>query len=104
MKGLDNGPERLAIIRRMRDLLEVERPWIELSHGESYALYHAWMKNVKPAGLSLPAAKYVDIDPVARARMRAEWNRPILWPAYAMALLATMIAVPGVLTFLRERQ
>jgi oligopeptide transport system substrate-binding protein len=104
MKGLENGPERLAIIWRMRDLLEVERPWIELSHGESYALYHAWMKNVKPAGLSLPAAKYVDIDPVARARMREEWNRPILWPAYAVALLATMIAVPGVLTFLRERQ
>ena len=104
MKGLENGPERMAIIREMRDLLEAERPWIELSHSESYALYHAWMKNVKPAGLSLPAAKYVDIDPAERARMREAWNRPILWPAYALGLVAAVIAIPGIMTFLRERQ
>jgi ABC-type transport system substrate-binding protein len=104
MKGLDNGPERLAIIHGIRKLLEEERPWIELHHRESYALYHSWMKNVKPAGLSLPAAKYVDIDPVERKRMRDAWNQPILWPAYAGFALAALIAIPGVVTFLRERQ
>jgi len=104
MKGLDNGPERLAIIRRIRKLLEEERPWIELYHHESYALYHSWMKNVKPAGLSLPAAKYVDIDPVERKRLREEWNKPILWPAYLGLVLAGLIIIPGVVTFLRERQ
>jgi ABC-type transport system substrate-binding protein len=104
MKGLENGSERLAIIHRMRQLLEEERPWIELSHRESYALYHGWMANVKPAGLSLPAAKYVDIDPDERKRRREEWNEPILWPAYGLFALAVLIVVPGVLTFLRERQ
>jgi hypothetical protein len=104
MKGLDNGPERLAIIHRIRSLLEEERPWIELYHRESYALYHSWMRNVKPAGLSLPAAKYVDIDPIERKRMRDAWNQPILWPAYAGFALAALIAIPGVVTFLRERQ
>jgi len=104
MKGLENGPERLAIIRRIRALLEEERPWIELHHRESYALYHRWMKNVKPAGLSLPAAKYVDIDPAERKRLREVWNRPILWPAYAVFALIAGIAIPGVVTFLRERQ
>ena len=59
---------------------------------------------MKPAGLSLPAAKYVDIDPVERNRMREVWNQPILWPAYASFVLAALIAIPGVLTFLRERQ
>ena len=45
----------------MRELLERERPWIELVHAESYALYQPWLRNMKPAGLSLPTAKYVDI-------------------------------------------
>jgi len=104
MKNLENGARRMAIIREMKAILERERPWIELSHSESYALYHAWMHNVKPAGLSLPAAKYVDIDPVTRSELRAKWNRPIRWPAFALAGTAFAIAVPGVLTFLRERQ
>jgi ABC-type transport system substrate-binding protein len=104
MKNLENGPRRMQIIREMRAILERERPWIELSHSESYVLYHAWMDNVKPAGLSLPAAKYVDIDPVARNDLRASWNRPVRWPAFALVGVAFAVAVPGVLTFLRERQ
>jgi oligopeptide transport system substrate-binding protein len=104
MKNLENGPRRLAIIREIKLLLERERPWIELFHRESYALYHSWMRNVKPAGLSLPAAKYVDVDPAQRTELREKWNRPIRWPAYALAGLAVAIAFPGVLTFLRERQ
>jgi ABC-type transport system substrate-binding protein len=104
MKNLENGPRRMQIIREMRAILERERPWIELSHSENYALYHSWMRNVKPAGLSLPANKYVDIDPAMRNELRAEWNRPIRWPAYALAGVAVAIVVPGVLTFLRERQ
>jgi ABC-type transport system substrate-binding protein len=104
MKNLENGPRRMQIIREMRAILERERPWIELSHSENYVLYHCWMHNVKPAGLSLPAAKYVDIDPVLRADLREAWNRPIRWPAYALAGVAVAIVIPGVLTFLRERQ
>jgi len=104
MKNLENGPRRLEIIREMKRILERERPWIELVHSENYALYHAWMHNVKPAGLSLPAAKYVDIDPVLRNELRTKWNRPIRWPAYVLAAVAVAIVVPGVRTFLRERQ
>jgi len=104
MKDLPNGEERLAIIRRMRKILERERPWIELFHNENYALYHTWMRNVKPAGLSLPAAKYVDLDPDRRYQLRRYWNRPVVWPAWALLAVAGAIIVPGVLTFLRERQ
>ena len=104
MKDLPSGEERLAIIREMRGILERERPWIELYRRENYALYQAWMHNVKPAGLSLPAAKYVDIDPALRAQRRKEWNRPIRWPAYGLVLVGVAVVVPGVITFLRERQ
>ncbi len=104
MKDMPNGPARAERIRAMRSILERERPWIELTHSENFALYHGWMKNVKPAGLSLPAAKYEDIDQVLRAELRSEWNRPVVWPAYALAAIALAIAVPGVVTFFRERQ
>jgi ABC-type transport system substrate-binding protein len=104
MKDLENGPRRLELIRELRAIVEHERPWIELFHQESYALIQPWMRNVKPAGLSLPASKYQDVDASLRARLRAEWNRPVVWPAWTLAGLAVVLVVPGILTFLRERQ
>jgi len=104
MKDMENGPERLRLIHAMRDILERERPWIELFHGEAYALVHGWLHNVKPAGISLPGSKYVDIDPELRRRLREEWNQPVLWPAWALLAVAVIVLVPGVVTFLRERQ
>jgi ABC-type transport system substrate-binding protein len=104
MKDRPNDARRLELIREMRGILELERPWIELYHPEGYALYHAWMRNVKPAGLSLPSAKYVDVDAAGRARLRAAWNRPIVWPAWVLAAGFVALVVPGIVTFLRERQ
>ena len=54
MKVRENDAERLAMIREMLAILETERPWIELFHPEDYALYHGWLRNVKPMGLSMP--------------------------------------------------
>jgi ABC-type transport system substrate-binding protein len=104
MKDAENGAARLAMIREMRAILERERPWIELFHRENYTLFHGWMRNVKPAGLSLPTSRYVDIDPELRHRQRNEWNRPVLWPAFALVAGAIAVVVPGIVTFLRERQ
>jgi ABC-type transport system substrate-binding protein len=104
MKNRPNDASRRELIARMREILERERPWIELYHDESYTLYQPWLRNVKPAGLSLPSAKYVDLDPALRAQLRREWNRPIRWPAFALAGAALAVVVPGVLTWRRERQ
>lgn len=104
MKTLPNGPERLEFIREMLALLERERPWIELFHREDYTLYHGWLSNVKPFGMSYPMLKYYDLDPAERRAMRRAWNEPVVWPLYALAGLGVMVVVPGVVTFLRERQ
>jgi ABC-type oligopeptide transport system substrate-binding subunit len=104
MRAMENGPERLELIRRMRAIVETERPWIELFHAEMFVLQHGWMRNVKPLGMSFSILKYEDVDPVLRTRRRAEWNRPVLWPLYALAGLAVLLLVPAVVTFLRERQ
>jgi oligopeptide transport system substrate-binding protein len=104
METRPNDEQRLALIRGLRAILERERPWIELFHREDYVLYHSWLENVKPFGMSTPMIKYRDIDPSRRAEMRAAWNRPVVWPAYALAGVAVVLLVPGVVTFFRERQ
>ena len=88
----------------MREILEVERPWIELFHPEDYELHHAWLERVKAPGMSIDTLKYRDIDPAKRARMRADWNRPVMWPLYLGGMLLVVVALPAVRTFLRERQ
>jgi len=104
MKARENGPERMAEIREMLDILAYERPWIERFHDEAYSLYHGWVGNVKPMGLSIPTFQYRRIDTVERRDKREAWNRPILWPAYSLAVLFLLLVLPGIRTYLKERQ
>jgi hypothetical protein len=104
MKTRENDAERARLIREMIAILETERPWIELLYWEDYSLFHGWLTGVKPFGMSYPTSKYRDIDPARRAELRARWNQPVLWPAYALAAAGIAILVPGILTFRRERQ
>jgi hypothetical protein len=104
MRNRSNDERRIELIREMRAILERERPWVELFHPESYGLYQPWVANVKPLGMSFSTLKYRDLDPQLRARLRREWNQPVLWPAYALGILAIILVTPGVVTFFRERQ
>ncbi len=104
MRNRSNDRRRIELIGEMRAILERERPWIELFHPESYGLYQPWVVNVKPLGMSFSTIKYRDVDPQRRAQLRREWNQPVLWPAYALAILVVALVVPGVVTFFRERQ
>jgi len=104
MKSRPNGPERLAEIRQMLRILERERPWIELIHREEYALYHSWLSEVKPFGMSFPMTKYRDLDPALRTRLREKWNEPVLWPLWAGLVLFVIVVAPGIVTYMRERQ
>jgi hypothetical protein len=104
MKSMDNTPERLGKIQGMLGILERERPWIELYHREIYALYHGWYAVNKTAGLSLQSLKYADLDPELRRSKRAAWNEPVMWPMYLLGFLAMLVIVPGVRSYLKERQ
>jgi ABC-type transport system substrate-binding protein len=104
MKSRENDARRQEIIAEMLALLERERPWIELFHPEDYVLSHGWLRNVKPIGLSLPTAKYWDLDATERAGLRVAWNRPIVWPALVLALAMVAVVLPGVVVYVRERR
>jgi ABC-type oligopeptide transport system substrate-binding subunit len=104
MRTRPNDDQRRQTIREMIEILEEERPWIELFHPESYALAHGWVKNVRPTGLStIAASKYFDLTVDDRRKSRDAWNQPILWPAFALVLVFIAILIPGILTFYRER-
>ena len=103
MKYRPNDERRADLIRRMRDILERERPWIELYHREDFVLSHAWLVNSKPMGISFPAYKYKDVRPQMRARLRAEWNAPVRWPLYLVLIFVVAVTVPAVRTYYRER-
>lgn len=102
MKTMESGPERFAIIQKMRGLIEVERPWIELFHLEEYALTHSWLRGVKPPGLSISTTKYYGIEPQERERAREAWNRPILWPVWLLLGILGALIVPLVRVYKRE--
>jgi ABC-type transport system substrate-binding protein len=104
MKARENGPQRTAEIRAMIEILERERPWIELFHREDYSLYQGWVRNVKPMGISAPTYQYRELDPVARDRLRLKWNEPIVWPAYLLGVVVVLLVLPGIRTYLKERQ
>ncbi|MBW2698184.1 MAG: hypothetical protein JRE70_17005 [Deltaproteobacteria bacterium] len=54
--------------------------------------------------MSFPTVKYRDLDAGARTRQREAWNEPVLWPLYALIIIFVAVTVPGVVTFIRERQ
>jgi oligopeptide transport system substrate-binding protein len=103
MKDMPNNDQRAALIKRMLEIVQRERPWIELYHEEDFTLSHVWLINSKPMGISYPAYKYRDVDPELRARMQAQWNAPVRWPAYVLVLAIVALTLPAIRTYYRER-
>jgi hypothetical protein len=54
--------------------------------------------------MSFSTLKYRDLDPTARERLRHEWNEPVLWPAWVLAAVVTIVLAPGLATVLRTRR
>jgi ABC-type transport system substrate-binding protein len=104
MRDRPNDAERARLIRELVDIVQRERPWIELFYPESFTLTHGWMRNSKPLGMSFSTLKYRDLDPDTRDRLRHEWNQPVTWPAWVLAVAAVAVCAPGVATVLRARR
>jgi ABC-type transport system substrate-binding protein len=103
MKNMPDGPERAAIIDRMTDIVRRDAPWLWGFHPISFSLYHAWYSNAVPNLIANNTLKYRRIDPELRARLRAEWNRPALWPFALLALLVIAFVVPALMLHLRRQ-
>jgi oligopeptide transport system substrate-binding protein len=103
MRSMDDGPERLAIIRRMRDIAVEDCPWIYEDHSESLGLHYDWLRNVKRHPVALDFARYRAVDAEKRARLRAAWNRPNYRPAYALVAFLVVGSLPAVFSVRTRR-
>ncbi|MDS4016287.1 MAG: ABC transporter substrate-binding protein [Candidatus Accumulibacter sp.] len=108
MKNMESdGPraaERLRIIRQAVAVLQHDAPWIYGFHPKSYTLGHAWLHNRKPTDVGNNILKYQRIDGGERARLRQAWNRPVLWPLFAVALLGVGLLMPAALAYRRRER
>ncbi len=80
MKNMPNGPERLAIIKKMTQLVQTDAPWIFGFHPKNFVLSHKWNRISKPNAIANNTVKYARLNPVVREEKRIAWNKPISWP------------------------
>jgi oligopeptide transport system substrate-binding protein len=103
MKNMANGPERLRIIEHMVDIARRDAPWLWGLHPKQFSLYHSWLHNVKQNVMANNSLKYRRIDPQLRARLRAQWNKPVLWPVILLGVIFIAALVPAFITY-RHKQ
>ena len=48
--------------------------------------------------------KYLRLDAAQRAALRAQWNRPVLWPLALILGLLALSAVPAVVSYRRRER
>jgi peptide/nickel transport system substrate-binding protein len=104
MKNMPNSPERQRIIDRMVEIARVDAPWIWGTHPKRYSLRHSWIGNDKPNTMARNNLKYLRIDPQKRAEMRAQWNRPVLWPLGLILAALVAFSVPAFVSYRRREQ
>jgi ABC-type transport system substrate-binding protein len=99
MAGMDNSPERLKLVRRLQEILDEECPIFPTFTKAFYTAVQPWARRTHDnlmyeveGGL-----KFLTQDSAMRDRLQREWNRPLLWPAYALGALA----LGAVLAFIR---
>ena len=95
VRVMDDGPQRLALIRKMRAIAVEDCPWIYIDHSESYGLTQPWVHNYKPHPVAMDSGKYVSVDPALRVRLQGEWNQPNYWPALGAIILLVLGSLPA---------
>jgi ABC-type transport system substrate-binding protein len=104
MKNMDNGPRRQQIIDKMVEIARHDNPWLWGYHPKSFALYHSWYYNAKPNLMANNTLKYKRIDPELRAQKRLEWNKPVLWPVYAIVGVFVVGLIPAMISYRRKNR
>lgn len=104
MRNMDDGPERQAIIDRMQAILRHDSPWLFGYHPMKFALYHEWYQNLASNLMARNRIKYQRIDAHTRAKLRAEWNKPVYWPLL-LGLAGLLAAItPAWLSYRKRRR
>lgn len=98
-KSLDNTDERAAYIKAMVAQAQKDTPWVWGYHLQSYALKQSWITNLKPTDMVRNSLKYYRIDSALRTQLRNKWNRPLVWPIFAVLALIIILICPVILVY-----
>ena len=60
--------------------------------------------NAKPNLMANNSLKYRRIDPELRARLQAEWNKPVRWPLLLLAVVLLVLVMPAYLGFRKHQR
>ncbi|MBS0357878.1 MAG: peptide ABC transporter substrate-binding protein, partial [Proteobacteria bacterium] len=102
MKNMPNGPERLAVIKQMLEIVRNDSPWVWGYHPESLVLLHNWVSPQKINAIYSDTLKYMRIDPKERAKQRLLWNKPIVWPIYVFFGLLMLLIIPVIVRYWKK--
>jgi oligopeptide transport system substrate-binding protein len=103
MRAMSDGPERQALIDRMRKISVEDCPWVFMYHDQLVRLVYPWLHNLKPHPVSADWLKYARVDAPLRARLRLAWNRPNYGPLGLLALFLVVGTTPAVAAARRRR-
>jgi ABC-type oligopeptide transport system substrate-binding subunit len=105
METMPNGPERLAIIKKMTRMLQEDSPWIWGFYPKAFGLYHQWYHNAKAMPFGENTLKYKRVDDDLREKKIAEWNVPVTWPVRLVLSLLVLSFIPAAVTiYNRDRK
>ena len=104
VKNMPNSPERQQLIDRMVDIARADAPWVWGVHPKNFSLRHSWVSNDKPNTMARNYLKYLRIDAARRARLRQEWNRPVVLPAALILLALIVSAIPAFISYRRRER
>lgn len=97
------GPDREALIRKMRDISVEDCPRIYLTHMESRALVQPWIRNQKVVALGNEVHQYYGVDPAKRAQLQKEWNGSSPLPLLGFAAVGAVAVAPAVFAVSKRR-
>jgi oligopeptide transport system substrate-binding protein len=94
MATMENTPERVAIVRKMNEILAEDCPVILEFHKAYYSLVPPFAPRTQSNPMLEGGLKYARVDHALREEKRREWNPVPLWP-----VLAVGVALVGALAY-----
>ncbi|MGB6976111.1 MAG: ABC transporter substrate-binding protein [Gammaproteobacteria bacterium] len=91
METMPNNAQRLAIIEKMVNILQLDAPAIWGFFPKSYILNQQWMQPSKPSAIANNTLKYQRLNPLLRAQLQREWNQPKRLPLFFIALAVVLL-------------
>ncbi|MCC6446052.1 MAG: hypothetical protein IT210_21685 [Armatimonadetes bacterium] len=95
MRAMDDGPERLAVIKRMRAIAVEDCPWIFMRHDEDIGIHYDWLADVKSHPIAYDTVKYLGLESRRRAHLQQEWNQPNLLPVAFFVAFLVLGSIPA---------